>query len=413
MNALRPGPGWLLFGAGLALRAGWVVYRWVTQGAAFDYPDEELHWQLATNLVRDGLLISDDGRYAARMPLYPLFLALFAGLGQTGILVARLAQCALGAAAVLLAYHLARRALGRRAALVAGLLVSCDPFAVFFANLLLSEVLFTLLALGLMYCAWRVLAGPRPDRSALIGLALLGPAAVLTRPSAAALIPLVWLLVVALAGDRPRTLLRLLLCPTLLVVFMLPWGVRNKAVLGSSAWLSTNGGVTLYDAQGPQADGSSNQAFLQELPDLRGLDEVTIDRTLQRLAGRQMRSHPDNVLRLAGLKFLRTWSLTPNVAEYRGGSAALVSAAYTLVVLVGAAIGLARAAALRLRPHQLTFWRLAPGLRSFHALLWLPVVYFTLLHCVYIGSLRYRVPLMPFLALATATSVARRTPEPR
>ena len=136
MKTSRPNLIWLLCGAALALRAGWIVFRWTTHGASLDYPDEDLHWQLASNLVQHGALVSEDGRFAARMPLYPLFLALFAGFGQIGVLLARLAQAVLGAATVWLVCRWASAALGPRAALVAGLLVCCDPFGVFFSNLL-------------------------------------------------------------------------------------------------------------------------------------------------------------------------------------------------------------------------------------------------------------------------------------
>jgi hypothetical protein len=46
-------------------------------------------------------------------------------------------------------------------------------------------------------------------------------------------------------------------------------------------------------------------------------------------------------------------------------------------------------------------------LRKFHALLWLGVVYFALVHSVYVGSVRYRVPLQPFLGLAAASMLIR------
>ncbi len=385
------------------LRVAWISYRWYAQGATLEYPDEELHWQLARNLVSSGALVTDDGRFAARMPLYPLFLALFAGLGPAGMLAAKLGQALLGAATVGVAHGLARTALGRRAAVVAGLLIACDPFGIFFANLLLSEGLFTLLLVALAACAWSCCAeGPRV--SARIGLALLGPALILTRPSSAALVPLVWLLVAwwQLRGPgnhTPESASRrrratAALCPSLalLILLLLPWGLRNRAVLGSYAWLSTNGGVTLYDAQGPQADGSSNQSFLRALPGLQGLDEVALDRTLTRLAWQQMQRDPGHVLQLAGTKLLRLWNPLPNVAEYRGGPAAWAGAAYTLVVLLAAVAGVVQALTQRDRA----------GLRRLHGLLWVPVIYFTLLHCLYIGSVRYRVPLMPLLAIGAA-----------
>lgn len=389
--------GWLLFAIALALRATWILWRWTTDGADFSYDDELLHWQLADHLVHDGTLISDDGRYAARMPIYPLFLALFAWIGQAGVLLARLVQAILGAATAGLAYRLGAAAGGRRAGIAASLLICFDPFGVFFSNLLLTEVLFTLVAVGLVACAWRWLARSGGCRWSLTGLALLGPAAIMTRASAAAWIPLLWALLAALVPKRRRNVPRLLLCPIALIVLLLPWGLRNKATLGSYAWLSANGGVTLYDAQGPQADGSSDQSFLAELPELRGLDEVTLDRTLQQMAIDEMSRDPWNVLRLAGVKFLRTWSLTPHVEEHRTGAAAWACAIYTLAVLIAGLIGGAGS----------LFRRSMQRFRQYHALLWLPIICFTLLHCVYIGSVRYRVPLMPFLALAAATTVCR------
>jgi hypothetical protein len=402
---------WKLILLAFALRAAWILYRWFGQGATLEYPDEELHWQLARNLVSSGTLVTDDGRFAARMPLYPLFLALFAGLGPVGMLAAKLGQALLGAATVGVAHFLVRAALGPRAAVVAGLLMACDPFGIFFANLLLSEGLFTLLLVTLVASVWSCgAAAPRPG--AWIGLAVLGPALILTRPSSAALVPVLWLLVAwwqwrgpgshtpESMSRRRRVAASLLLSPALLILLSLPWGLRNKAVLGSYAWLSTNGGVTLYDAQGPLADGSSNQAFLHASPELAGLDEVALDRTLTHLAWQQMQRDPARVVRLAGTKFLRLWNPFPNVAEYRGGVAAWAGAAYTLVVLLGAVGG--AVLVLTKRDHA--------SLRRLHGLLWVPVIYFTLLHCVYIGSVRYRVPLMPLLAVGAASAARSSTP---
>lgn len=141
-------PAWhpivLVVAAALILRVAWVLMCWRQGGAALEFDDERLHWQLAVNLVRDGLLVSDDGRAAARMPAYPLYLAAFAGLGETGVLLARLGQALLGAACAGVACAWVRSAVGPRAGLLAGVLVAVDPFGVFFCNLLLNEVAFSL-----------------------------------------------------------------------------------------------------------------------------------------------------------------------------------------------------------------------------------------------------------------------------
>jgi uncharacterized membrane protein len=403
MKRGRIGPGVVIFAVAAAVRIAWVLLRWYQAGPALEFSDEELHWQLARNLVEHGTLVSDDGRYAARMPVYPLFLACFAWAEQVGTLLARLAQALMGAAAAWAVFRLASAALGRRVAWVGGALACFDPYAVFFANLLLTEVLLTLMAVGLVASAWHLATqGGEKRSSGLAGVALLGPVAIVTRPSATGWIALLWLVLWLFDVRKARATRRVGLCVLVLGVFMLPWGLRNRAVLGSFAWLSTNGGVTLYDAQGPQAKGDSDQSFLQRMPELAGLDEVERDRMLRQFAIEQMWNDKARVLRLAGVKFLRTWSLTPNVESYRGGVVGLASAAFMIVVLIAAAVGLWRAVAW----HGQTPTASGPahGTRRLLVLLWLPVVYFTLLHCVFVGSLRYRVPLMPFVEITAAAA---------
>jgi 4-amino-4-deoxy-L-arabinose transferase-like glycosyltransferase len=389
-------PVWTVFLAALALRAGWVGCAWIQAGPALAYPDEALHWQLARNLVQHGALVSDDGRYAARMPLYPLFLAPLAACGELGVLLARLTQALLSAATVGLVATWVRQAAGARAATLAGMLVALDPFAIFFSNLLLTEALFTFALVSAVASAWRwAQAGQPPWRDALL-LALAGAALVLIRPSAALLAPLLWLAAAGGAWRDRRRLAGLALSPVVLVAALLPWGWRNQAVLGAPAWLSTNGGVTLYDAQGPQADGSSNQEFLRQIPGLTALGEIERDRRLRDLAGAQMRRAPARAVSLAFTKFARMWNPFPNVAEHRRGAAAWAGGVYSIAVY-----GLALASAATLR-------RRTPGsLRRLHALACLTVVYFALLHMAYIGSVRYRVPVMPLLVAAGATIVAR------
>lgn len=389
---------WAILILASVLRLGWIGYYYAQHGAELPYDDEVLHWSLATNLVQHGSLVTDDGRYAARMPVYPLLLATCAPFGDTaGIVLARVVQALLGTLTVLVALRWAQAAGGVRAGVVAGLLVACDPFQVFFANLLLTETLFTLLLLLAAAATWRLITVSVLDWRALLTLALTGALAILTRPSVALLIPVLWLLVFWNLAVAPRRAAAILICPGVLLLLLLPWGLRNQAVLGAPAWLSSNGGVTLYDAQGPQADGSSNQAFLQEMLQVapfKALNEVQRDAFLRRLAVDEMRHNPGRVMTLAVRKVARLWSPVPNVAEYRGGAAAWAGAAYTLVVGLGALGSLM----LALRRGTLTR-------RRTHVIIWTGIVYFTLLHAVYVGSVRYRVPLMPLLAVAAATGV--------
>ncbi|MBU0618517.1 MAG: glycosyltransferase family 39 protein, partial [Planctomycetes bacterium] len=184
----------MIFAAAFALRVAWVLSCWSRSGPVLEFPDEALHWQLASNLVADGTLVTDDGRFAARMPGYPLFLALFAWASETGVLIARLAQALLGAATAWIGYSFVEKTLDRRAALIAGVLLCVDPYTVFFTNLLLTEVLFIFLAVVLAACALSLVCrSAKAPWWAASGVALSGAAAVMTRPSAAGWILLLWI----------------------------------------------------------------------------------------------------------------------------------------------------------------------------------------------------------------------------
>lgn len=384
-----------VFALALVLRGGWVLAQWARHGAALSYDDERLHWQLATHLVRDGALVSDDGRFAARMPLYPLLVASGAPFGEPGVLVVRLLQAVVGALTAVLAARLAGLALDPRAGVLAGLLVAVDPFAIFFTNLLLNETLFAALLVGLALATWHELrlAGRRPG-AALLAIGALAAAAVLTRPEALLLVALqIALLAAASRGWRDGAL-RAGVVALAVAAPLGAFGLRNAGVLGGFAPLGANGGVTLYDGQGPQADGQSNQAFLQHLPQLDGLGELERDHALRALALAEMAADPRRVIRLAGVKLVRTWSPRPNVAEYRGGVAGTAGALYTAPMLVAAAGGV---------------WRLRAR-RVLLVNLLLPAVVTTLTCCIFIGSVRYRVPVMPLLAVAAAGAVPCRRP---
>ena len=396
--------GLIIFLLALLPRVGWIALRWVQVGPQLDFPDEQIHWQLATNLAVDGTLVTDDQRFVARMPLYPMMLAPFAYWGPVGILGAKLLQAVLGAAAAWISLRFATAALDRRAGVVAGSLVAIDPFGVFFSNLLLTETPFMPVILGATACAWRLAAEPgRRQPLTLLGLATLGSAAIFLRPAAVPWLFVLWLSLVVLDRVRWRTMARVCICAVVLAMALIPWGLRNRSVVGDFAWLSANGGVTLYDAQGPQANGASNQAFLKEMPELRGLSEVALDQRLALRAIEEMKNNPGRVLQLAAVKFSRLWNLVPNLESLRGGPAATANAVFTALALLAAVVGLRRTLAVtrfagRLRESRMR-WAM---------LVMLPIVVFTLLHCIYIGSVRYRVPLMPFVELLAAAAFLQR-----
>ncbi len=228
-------------------------------------------------LLPRGSLISDEPEYLAaatwlarghgfsfyaewpwlRPPLYLLFLAPFVRLFGLDLTPIRLVQVGLSLLVPLLVYLLGRAALGRRVGLVAGLIAALWlPLAVL-PHLVLAENLFLPLLLAAFGCLVRFQQERRP-RWVLAGGSLLG-LATLARGLTIGFLPLaaLWVLLAGRrerpAGTRATVALRdavLLITAALLVI--LPWSgycsLRyGRPILGDTTggynfWLGTQGG---------------------------------------------------------------------------------------------------------------------------------------------------------------------------
>ena len=117
--------------------------------------------------------------------------------------------------------------------------------------------------------------------------------------------------------------------------------------------------------------------------------EVWLNRSFRRRALDWARRHPGRVIRLALEKGRRMWSPWPNEASF---SRPLLgwSMFFTYIpAVVFGIIGVARSF----------------GRGWGYALAWLPAVYLTALHMVFVGSIRYREPAMMALAVLAAGAV--------
>ncbi len=281
---------------------------------------------------------------------------------------------------------------------LAGLAAACDPFLVFFTGLLLTEALFAAVLAGLWWvtaccCRDSGRRGEVPGRPGIartVGLGLLVCLAIMLRPAATLLFGVVPLAV--LIGRRFDRTAFVIAGVTVAVALigLFPWAARNRATVGGWVWTTTRGGISLYDGVQQGATGGSDLAHTKTSPEVADLGELEWDAHFRQEAWLVIGAEPGRIAHLALQKLRRTWSLTPNVEEYRRGAAAWVGAAWTAGVLFLAALG---------------WWRQRHATRAWLVLL-LPVVAFTLLHMLFVGSVRYRVPLMPMMEVAAAAGLA-------
>jgi 4-amino-4-deoxy-L-arabinose transferase-like glycosyltransferase len=406
---LREHAAWaaiLVLALGVRVVGAVVWQAWLPAGQRFGFPDSESYWELGRSLARGGpYAFGADGFRIFRMPGYPALLApLFWVWEEPPVLAARIEGALCGTAAVGLVGVLAGQIAGRRAAWLAGVLAAVHPEAVGLSILVLSEAGFTPLMLAQL-ALWIAACRAGQTRAvwgwSLAG-GLAGGLATLMRPSWLLFIPFVGLMGWPLAVRREAHLRIVGGMLVGLVVVLAPWWVRNYWVAGRFVPTTLQVGASLYDGLHPGATGASDMRFLaqfvaaqreEDAQNLargvppRGLFEDRLDRRLARAAWEWAWTHPRQVLTLATIKAARMWSLWPHARELQGFWPRLaLGLAYPPVMLLAA---VACGWAVR----QQRDWLLLAA----------PAVYLTLLHMVFVSSLRYRMPAMlPLMVLAAA-----------
>ena len=418
------------------LRVGLLFYA-ERHPQRFDFPDSHRYVRVARNIAAGlgpidrapagGSQVGGESGVvlAGTDPLYPMILSVGIKLGADEAPVgdqgrsdavkrfARIINVLFALASILLLAGITRRLIGPRAALVAAAILAVDPILLFFNALVLTETCYTTLLLAGFYAIIRMegtgrkpapqqTLSPRqatsPRRSLPPELAWAGVAGVcvglgtLTRSSnllmPLALAPFVW----HFAGNRKATppvrRLGILACFLLTSALLLcPTIIRNHRLFGHFVPVRTGSGASLLEALGPWADGGPGMDRIVYPPCPKTANEFERDRICRREALDWARSNPRATLRLAWQKLRRTWSIGLHAAGYTSPLYRAICWASVAPVFALALFGV---------------WRLRhrPGIV---ALLLLPAAYFTLVHVVFVGSVRYRLPAMPLIfALAAA-----------
>jgi hypothetical protein len=400
----------------LGLRLGWAVTRPVSDAALEGLPDQLQYLQIARNVAAGNGYWFIDKRlaervYAFRTPGYPLLLAAC----RANVRAMLVLQAVLDTGTVLGVYVLALLVFPadeenrgdrqrRTLALLAAAMIAFSPFFIYFCGLLLSETVFVaMLVWGMvLLLAGNGASGGRPRTIFWLAGGALLAMSVLVRPSAM-LFPIVLGVAAPFVNRRPERAYQrepaarglrwpLPVGTTMLLLTLLaiaPWALRNHGIFKQWVLLDTNTGFTLYDGYNPDATGASNQRFVDYLPQLRSMGEVERSKYLQNRALDYARDNPRRVLDLAAAKLVRTWSPVPLSEQYSQRSYQLIGLLYSLPL------------------DLLVLWGLVAGnlSRSAKVFLLLPAIYLSGIHMLTVGSLRYRLPAEPALAVLAASAL--------
>ncbi len=392
-----------IFVIAFLMRAAWGIICIIRADdpVALEFPDEEQYWMMARSLWNGEGLKDELGFRATRMPLYPGMLAALTEMPR-GVLAAKAFQWFVGALAAALTAAAAAALFNRSTGLIAGFLVALDPFLTFFSSLLLTETPFVTALVALWWFLFPMtrrnlvrdsnLAPGDFGRWIVVGL--LSAVCVYLRESSLGLVILAMGFVIVCHRFEGKALCGATLSLGIVVVSLVPWAARNQELTGDWCWLTHRAGISLYDGVGPQASGASDLGGVKQSEAVRGLDEVAWNRHFLDHSVAAIKADPGRVLRLAGVKLARMWNPIPNVETYRSRAVRWFSAAWTIPTFALAAVGVM----------LLLIGKPRGGLRTAMFLL-LPAIYFSAVHSLFVGSVRYRLAAIPMIEILAAVAI--------
>jgi 4-amino-4-deoxy-L-arabinose transferase-like glycosyltransferase len=375
--------------------------------------DDSVYDALGWNLLNGhGFTASSKPPYEPlvyRTPGYPAFLAMTYAVAGHDPDAARLLQIAVSLATLVIVYMLARRLMSGQAALLATGVYALCPAAALYPSLVLTESNQALLVVLALYLAYRVADEPRP--AGFVALAVVLAVAALCRPDYMFLIVPVTAAIWLVGPRDRRTASGLALAWICFGAFIAPWMYRNYTTFGVMG-LATGTGHTVIAAK-LEAEGKTGPALYQALDDRYGaafqakygrrmtyIDGALPDQDALRrkdfvafVKAEPVGYAKQSLARVRDLWQPRSWSevagLKRDFSEYRSerefGSLAAKAAllAWDGLLILLAAVGTLFA---------LTDWRR-------FAVVLVPLCYSSVIHGLVYSGARYRVPLMPVVAV--------------
>ena len=359
--------------------------------------DANGYWELGQHIAAgEDYAIYQPPRRVLRTPGFPLLLAASIKAFGRSVFAASLVMAVVGTGCCWLTWLLARKLFDESTALWALLLVAVSPLQIGSHVQILSETWFSF---GLLICLLALgrLLKQAPTASCgriAVTNGILTGLTVLIRPG--------WLLwaglsslLVILFGQMK--LAKRILCAALICggcfVALLPWAWRNHEVTGHWIFTSLWSGPSLYDGLHAGATGASDMAFVDNEDAYSTMSEFEANAHYKQRAIDFVKENPRRTLELAFLKAGRYLSPSLNAAGFSGGvfSAVCVAWYFSLTLLILAGV-------LNLRQNL-----------AYVALLASPFLQFLLVHMVFVGSIRYRLPVeFPLSILAAHGLVALR-----
>ena len=361
--------------------------------------DEREYMFMAKQLLDEGVFRDSNGDRAIRAPLFPFMLAGILTLTPTSLLLAHIIGCLLGTVVVGLTYGLALRIwTDETGALLAAGITALYPGLVIYSTLLQTESLYIVFFLLALIAAYRLWENPQPVLA--IGFGVCCGAAALTRAVFLGFIPILLLLTMWELRANRRAMIRIALIALLATALTIaPWTVRNARVLHAFVPVASGGGNALLTGNNPFATGTYRSGgefenwFDDELR-RRGVENSAVLSETERsglsaaIAWSFISEHPGETVTLAAKKTHVFW-FYPITNTDSDVELHLLAVGSDVVLFMASILGF------------LSVWFLRKRLLLPLA----AVAFFWLVQTVLHAEARFRLPLIPLLALPAGWGV--------
>lgn len=316
------------------------------------------------------------------MPLYPMIAG---ALGSLHVLF----DILLSVVSVRLVYTIAKEVFADDLiALLSAFIVAVYPPLIFFSVLGLSETLFITLLLAAFACWYR---------GSFALAAIFAALSILTRPvlDLAAPFLVVYFSVIIHRLEWRGAFRNLAVYGLIYAALMSPWWVYNYQTYGTFVRLNLNFGITLYAGNNPMnKTGGGNGHIDWDVDDILTTvsDPIEQDKIYKQRAYSYIAGNPLHFVEMALLKIGRMWRPWPSFTEYAKP-----------VLIIGSIVTYGSIYILSLI--YLAMWGWSEIRRTLPMLFM--AAYLTTVVTVLFGTIRYRLPLEPFMIMLTAATLVR------
>lgn len=277
-------------------------------------------------------------------------------------------------------------------AFFASVIYALYPINAVFSFMILAETLFTFLSVLLIFI---LIKSDDYNFFKYLAAALVTGWAILTRPSLEYYPFFIFIYfcreIYLNRGDKFKKIVYSASIYFISVIIIISiWIYRNYKLFGIP-FLAFGGGWTLYESNNEKATGGPATIELPLQKYQKTMPYLQQDGFYKAAAIKWIKSHPKRFVELMIIKFFRFWNIVPNYTRFSSFPLNYLSGLFHIIIYF-----------LALTAVIINFKKIMFD-KTFLLLTY--IIYFTLLHIVFLGSLRYRAPVMPFVFIFSAVGL--------